>query len=219
MTSFICVHLRFTLNSGKFGSIRDPVSPTIPSRMTEPIRILRLGTRGSALAKTQSQLVASELEKRHKGLVVELVILKTSADQILDKPLHEFGGKGLFTKELEQALLRNEIDVAVHSFKDVPVTQPLVEQDDLIIAAVPEREDPRDVLCSLSARRIEDLPGEARVGTCSMRRKCQLLSIRPDLKIEMLRGNIDTRLRKLRDGQFEAIVLAGRLVAPPALDR
>jgi hydroxymethylbilane synthase len=169
---------------------------------------LRLGTRGSLLAKTQSQLVASELEKRHKGLVVELVVLKTSADQIQDKPLHEFGGKGLFTKELEQALLRNEIDLAVHSFKDVPVTQPLVEQDDLIVAAVPEREDPRDVFCSLLTREIEDLPREARVGTCSLRRKCQMLSIRSDLKIETLRGNIDTRLRKLHDGQFDAIILA-----------
>src|SRR5918993_4859892 len=96
---------------------------------------LRLGTRGSVLAKTQSQLVPSELEKRHKDLVVELVILKTSGDQIADKPLYEFGGKGLFTKEIEQALQRGEIDVAVHSFKDVPVTQPLVAVHDLVIAA------------------------------------------------------------------------------------
>ncbi len=169
---------------------------------------LRLGTRGSVLARTQSQLVASELEKRHKNLVVELIILKTSGDQIQDKPLYEFGGKGLFTKELEQALQRGEIDVAVHSFKDVPVTQPLVPIDDLVVAAVPEREDPRDVFCSLVAKQIADLPPDAKVGTSSLRRKCQLLEVRPDLKIEVLRGNIDTRLRKLRDGAYAAIVLA-----------
>src|SRR3954471_1277449 len=164
--------------------------------MSETNLTLRLGTRGSLLARTQSQLVASDLEKRHKGLAVELVIIKTSADQIQDKPLHEFGGKGLFTKELEQALLRNDVDVCVHSFKDVPVTQPLVDQADLIIAAVPEREDPHDVLVSMTAKRIDDLPQGARVGTGSFRRRCQLLAVRPDLKIELLRGNIDTRLKK-----------------------
>lgn len=176
--------------------------------MSETTYTLRLGTRGSLLAKTQSQLVASEIEKRHTGLAVELIVLKTSGDQIQDRPLYEFGGKGLFTKELEQALQRDEIDVAVHSFKDVPVTQPLVSVDDLVIAAVPEREDPRDVLCSLMAKQIADLPREAKVGTSSLRRKCQLLELRPDLKIEMLRGNIDTRLRRLRDGAFDAIILA-----------
>ena len=176
--------------------------------MSESTHTLRLGTRGSLLARTQSQLVASELEKGHKGLVVELIILKTSGDNIQDKPLYEFGGKGLFTKEIEQSLQRNEIDVAVHSFKDVPVTQPLVSVDDLVIAAVPQREDPRDVFCSLITKQIADLPREARVGTSSLRRRCQLLAIRPDLKIEMLRGNIDTRLRKLRDGAFDAIILA-----------
>ena len=176
--------------------------------MSETSRTLRLGTRGSLLAKTQSQLVASELEKRHKGLAVELIILKTSGDSIQDKPLYEFGGKGLFTKELDQALLRNDIDLAVHSFKDVPVTQPLVAVEDLVIAAVPQREDPRDVFCCLITRQVADLPREAKVGTSSLRRKCQLLAIRPDLKIDVLRGNIDTRLRKLRDAAFDAIILA-----------
>ena len=176
--------------------------------MSQPTHTLRLGTRGSLLAKTQSQLVASELEKHHKGLAVELVVLKTSGDQVQDKPLYELGGKGLFTKELEQALQRNEVDLAVHSFKDVPVTQPLAPVDDLVIAAVPEREDPRDVFISLITRQISDLPREAKVGTGSLRRKCQLLAVRPDLKVEMLRGNIDTRLRKLRDGAYDAIVLA-----------
>jgi hydroxymethylbilane synthase len=176
--------------------------------MSEPAHTLRLGTRGSVLAKTQSQLIASELEKRHKGLAVELVIVKTSGDLVPDQPLHEFGGKGLFTKELEQALLRKEVDLAVHSFKDVPVNEPLVEQDDLIIASVPQREDPRDVLVSLKAKSIAELPPGATVGTGSFRRRAQLLALRPDLKVELLRGNIDTRLKKLRDGQYDAVVLA-----------
>lgn len=176
--------------------------------MAETTHTLRLGSRGSLLAKTQSQLVASELEKRHKGLAVDLIIIKTTADQIQDKPLTELGGKGLFTKEIEQALIKREIDLAVHSFKDVPVTEPLVDQADLIVAAVPEREDPRDVFCSLVAKSIAELPQAAKIGTSSLRRKCQLLEIRSDLKIEMLRGNIDTRLTKLREGQFDAIILA-----------
>lgn len=176
--------------------------------MSELTHTLRLGTRGSLLAKTQSQLVASELEKRHKGLIVELVIIKTSADQIQDKPLHEFGGKGLFTKELEQALLKNEVDLAVHSFKDLPVTQPLVDQADLIVAAVPPREDPRDVLVCATAKTIKALPQGAKVGTGSQRRRSQLLAARPDLVVEQLRGNIDTRLKKLHDGQFDAVILA-----------
>jgi hydroxymethylbilane synthase len=174
----------------------------------QPQLTLRLGTRGSLLAKTQSQLVASELEKRHKGVAVELVIIKTTADDITDKPLHEFGGKGLFTMELEQALLASKVDLAVHSFKDVPVTQPLVDTEELVIAAVPEREDPRDVFVSGSCKSIGELPQGAKVGTGSMRRKCQLLDVRPDLSVEPLRGNIDTRLRKLRDGQYDAIILA-----------
>jgi hydroxymethylbilane synthase len=175
---------------------------------SQPPQTLKLGTRGSLLAKTQSGLIASELEKKHKGLVVELVIIKTSADQVPDQPLHDIGGKGLFTKELEQALLAGEVDLAVHSFKDLPVAQPLVEQNELVIAAVPQREDPRDVLVSPKYRSIEDLPQSAKVGTGSFRRRCQLLSLRPDLQILPVRGNIDTRLRKLRDGEFDAIVLA-----------
>src|SRR5690349_17949548 len=109
--------------------------------MPQPPVTLRLGTRGSMLAKTQSQLVASDLEKAHPGLAVELVIFKTTGDQITEKPLHEFGGKGLFTQELESALLAGQIDFAVHSFKDVPVTMPLVDVSSLIFAAVPQRED------------------------------------------------------------------------------
>ena len=176
---------------------------------TEP-SVTRLGTRGSLLARSQSSLVAALLEKQHPGVRIELTVVKTSGDIIADRPLHEFGGKGLFTKELEQALLPGEIDFAVHSFKDVPVTMPLVEQPDLVIAAVPEREDPRDVLVSTTAKSAARnfRPG-ATVGTGSLRRRCQLLALRPDLHVEPIRGNIDTRLRKLRAGEFDAVVLAG----------
>lgn len=170
--------------------------------------VLRLGTRGSLLARSQSQLVANMLAQKHAGLSVELVVISTSGDQIADRPLHEVGGKGLFVKELEQALLAGQIDLAVHSFKDVPVTMPLVEQADLVIAAVPAREDPRDVLVSLDARSIEQLKKGARVGTGSLRRRCQLLDRRLDLEIVPIRGNIDTRIRKLREGQFDAVILA-----------
>lgn len=169
---------------------------------------LRLGTRGSLLAQTQSRLVAAALQERHPGLTVDLVVIKTTGDRITDRPLHEFGGKGLFTKELEQALLAAEVDFAVHSYKDVPVTMPLVDVSGLVVASVPPREDPRDVLISPHARRIEDLPRAARVGTTSLRRRSQLLAARPDLVVEPTRGNIDTRLRKLREGQYDAILLA-----------
>lgn len=176
--------------------------------MSEPSKTLRLGTRGSLLARTQSQIIANAIEKAHPGVHVELVTVRTSGDRIVDQPLHELGGKGLFTKELEQALLSNDIDFAVHSYKDVPVTMPLVDQAGLMIAAVPVREDPRDVLVSALARSVEALPGGARVGTGSLRRQCQLLALRPDLRIEPVRGNIDSRIRKLREGQYDAIVLA-----------
>jgi hydroxymethylbilane synthase len=169
---------------------------------------LRLGSRASLLALAQSNLVAQELMRLHPGLTVDLVQIKTSGDRITDRPLHDVGGKGLFTKELEQALLRNDIDFAVHSFKDVPITMPLVDPRDLITAAVPKREDPRDVLISLSAKSPGELPKSARVGTGSLRRRSQLLAIRPDLVIEPIRGNIDTRLQKLRRGDYDAIVLA-----------
>jgi hydroxymethylbilane synthase len=169
---------------------------------------LRLGTRGSLLARTQSMLVAHELERAHPGLRVELRVYKTSGDQVTDRPLHEIGGKGLFTKELEQALLAGEIDFAVHSFKDVPVTMPLVEQAELVVAAVPAREDPRDVLVSRKARKLGDLPRGAKVGTGSLRRACQVMRLRKDVSVEPVRGNIDTRLRKLTEGQYDAIILA-----------
>lgn len=171
-------------------------------------RILRLGTRGSSLALAQSRLVADQLRQRHPNLRIETIVIRTSGDRIDHGPLHEFGGKGLFTRELEQALLAGSIDFAVHSFKDVPVTMPLVEPDELMVVAVPPREDPRDVLISLSAKTVRELPEGARVGTGSLRRRAQLLSLRLDVQIMPMRGNIDTRLRKFRECGFDALVLA-----------
>ncbi len=186
------------------------------SSTAAPATTLRLGTRGSLLAKTQSQLIADELEKRNPGLVVELVVVKTSGDTITDRPLHDLGGKGLFTKEIEIALLEGRVDFAVHSFKDVPVTMPLVDPSGLSLVATPEREDPSDVV--VFPRALDDegngMPGlarlreGARVGTGSLRRRCQLLALRPDLRVEPVRGNIDTRLKKLANDEFDAIVLA-----------
>ncbi len=138
------------------------------------------------------------------GLAAELVIVNTSGDRIQDRPLADAGGKGLFTKELEAALLAREIDLAVHSMKDVPVVLP----EGLEIVAVPPREDPRDVFISPRARTIEDLPPGARVGTSSVRRAAQLRRARRDLEIVPLRGNVDTRLRKLDGGEIDAIILA-----------
>jgi hydroxymethylbilane synthase len=168
--------------------------------------ILRLGTRGSLLARKQSQLIADALMQKVPGLMVQLEIISTSGDRVTDRPLYDIGGKGLFTKEIEQALLDNRIDFAVHSFKDVPITMPLVDTSELVIAAVPPREDVHDVL--IGAPSIRDLPSKARVGTSSLRRKCQLLAHRPDLQILPIRGNIDTRLRKLASKEFDAIILA-----------
>lgn len=170
--------------------------------------VLRLGTRGSLLARTQSAMVAEELQTAHPGLRVEQMTIKTSGDQIKDRPLYDAGGKGLFVKELEQALLDRQIDFAVHSMKDVPVTMPLVDESDLIIAAVPKREEARDVLVSARAKSLAQLPAGARIGTTSPRRRCQILAARADVHVEPLRGNIDTRLNKLSAGDYDAIVLA-----------
>src|SRR4051812_6748205 len=178
------------------------------SQTPSTTQVLRLGARGSMLSRMQSQSVADALEKQHPGLKVELVLIKTTGDRITDRPLHEAGGKGLFTKELEQALLAGEVDMAVHSYKDVPVTMPLVEQANLIIAAVPAREDPRDVLISATPRRTPDPPQAPKAAPGTLRRRCQILALRPDLNVELIRGNIDTRLRKQREGQYDAILLA-----------
>lgn len=170
--------------------------------------VLRLGTRGSLLARMQSQMVADALKKRHPGLKVELVICKTSGDRMQGRPLGEAGGKGLFTRELEEALQAGEIDLAVHSFKDLPVTVPPTDRSPLVIAAVPVRQDVRDVLVCAHARSLSELPPGAKVGTASLRRRCQILALRPDLRVAPIRGNVDTRIRKLRQGEYDAVVLA-----------
>ena len=165
---------------------------------------LVLGTRGSKLALRQSEWFQSRIHDVAPEVGVDLRRIQTSGDKIVDVPLAKIGGKGLFVKEIEEALLAGEIDLAVHSMKDVPAQLP----DGLEILCVPPREDARDALISRAGRSFKDLPQGARVGTASLRRQAQLLNARPDLLIEMLRGNLDTRLRKLKEGRFDAIVLA-----------
>lgn len=163
-----------------------------------------IGTRGSQLALWQANWVKSELERLHTGLSCELLVIKTKGDKILDVPLAKVGGKGLFVKEIEEALLDGRIDMAVHSMKDMPADLPA----GLKIGAIPEREDPRDALVSKNGLTFEKLPMGARVGTSSLRRSAQLLAKRPDLQIETLRGNINTRLKKVTEGDLDAIILA-----------
>ena len=165
---------------------------------------LVLGTRASALAMQQSKWVQARLHELDPDVTVSLQRIHTSGDKILDVPLAKIGGKGLFVKEIEDALLRGDIDLAVHSMKDVPAVLPSA----LEILCVPMREDPRDALISRDGRGFADLKAGARIGTSSLRRQAQLLARRPDLSIVMLRGNLDTRLRKLQEGHFDAIVLA-----------
>ncbi|MEN8237221.1 MAG: hydroxymethylbilane synthase [Pseudomonadota bacterium] len=168
--------------------------------------IIRIGTRGSPLARKQAEVVQQVLQKVHgieeQNFVV--VPITTSGDRITDQPLIEFGGKGLFTKEIEQALLDNQIDIAVHSMKDVATRLP----SGLTIACMLPREDPRDVLIAKSATTIKDLPPRTRVGTSSLRRACQIMHLRPDLKIVPLRGNVQTRINKIESGVADATLLA-----------
>lgn len=165
---------------------------------------LRIGTRGSALALWQAEWVKAALQTRHPAQWVELVIIKTQGDKILDVPLAKVGGKGLFVKELEEALLAGEIDLAVHSMKDVPAVIP----EGLELAVILEREDPRDVLLSTRYTGLTTLPRGGVVGSSSLRRQSQLLHLRPDLQVVSLRGNVNTRIGKLESGQFDAILLA-----------
>jgi hydroxymethylbilane synthase len=165
---------------------------------------LTIGTRGSKLALAQTELVRQALVAAHPGLEIAIERITTRGDIVRDRPLSSVGGKGLFIEEIEQALREGRIDLAVHSAKDLPSTLP----PDMALAAFPRRADPRDVLISRDGRRLAELPAGARVGTSSVRRACQLRHLRPDLQIENLRGNVDTRLRKLTEGQYDAIVLA-----------
>ena len=166
--------------------------------------IVKIGTRGSQLALWQANWVKSELNTRHPQLEVELVIIKTKGDKIIDVPLAKVGGKGLFVKEIENALLTNQVDIAVHSMKDMPAEIP----KGLKVGAIPERETPWDALVSRSGESLADLPEGSRIGTSSLRRAAQLKKAHPLIQIEPLRGNLDTRLRKLHDQELAAIVLA-----------
>jgi hydroxymethylbilane synthase len=167
-------------------------------------RILRLGTRASALARAQAELVRAALEARHPGLRVEPVFIRTSGDRLARGPLPRASGKGLFVKEIEEALAADEIDAGVHSMKDVPARL----APGLAIGAVPARADARDVLVGGGAAGLAGLPPGARVGTASVRRRAQLLARRRDLEVVLLRGNVDTRLGRWRDGEVDALVLA-----------
>lgn len=165
---------------------------------------LRIATRKSPLALWQAEHAAAALTAAHPGLRVEIVGMTTKGDRILDAPLAKVGGKGLFVKELEQGMLTGEADIAVHSMKDVPVDFP----EGLHLAVILEREDPLDALVSNRFESLDALPAGARVGTSSLRRQCQLAARRPDLRIEPLRGNVNTRLAKLDGGDYDAIILA-----------
>jgi hydroxymethylbilane synthase len=165
---------------------------------------LRIGSRGSALARWQSDHVADLLRAHHPGLTVEIVIITTTGDRILDAPLARIGGKGLFTKEIEEAMLDGRVDLAVHSLKDLPTTLP----PGLALGAVLSRHDPSDALISARGESFRDLPPGARIGTSSLRRRAQLLHRRPDLSVETIRGNVPTRLRRAAPGDMDAVVLA-----------
>jgi hydroxymethylbilane synthase len=175
---------------------------------TQPL--VRIGARGSKLSRAQSGQIQRRIAEG-LGVAPEdaerlcpLVIISTTGDRVQDRRLQEIGGKGLFTKEIEEALIDGRIDCAVHSMKDMPAELPA----GLCIAAVPEREDPRDAFLSRGPERLEDLALGARLGTASLRRQAQSLHVRPDLAVELLRGNVDTRLRKLEAGEVDAILLA-----------
>lgn len=163
-----------------------------------------IGSRGSKLALSQSETVKRELAKHFPNLEIEIRVIKTEGDLKLDLPLPAFGGKGAFTKEIEDALLRKEIDIAVHSVKDMPTILP----DGLELIAVLEREDPRDCLISKGGKKVMDLPEGARIGTSSVRRIAELKRLRPDVNPANVRGNVETRLRKLNDGEYDGLVMA-----------
>src|SRR3972149_3721313 len=174
------------------------------------INKIHIGTRGSKLALWQAEWVKAEIQMIDPGIDVRLIKIKTTGDMILDVPLAQVGGKGLFVKEIEEAILRHDVDIAVHSMKDAPTDITV----SLHLSAICEREDPRDAFVSkvqsskFKVQSFKDLPRGARIGTSSLRRSSQLLNMRPDLQITQLRGNLDTRMRKLDEGQFDAIILA-----------
>ena len=166
------------------------------------MNLITIATRESPLALWQANFVEAELKTHHPGIEVKLLGMTSRGDQLLDKPLYKVGGKGLFVKELETALVEERADIAVHSMKDVPMGLP----PGLTLGVICEREDPRDAL--VGAASFDDLPEAARLGTSSLRRSCQIMQRRPDLQIGFLRGNVNTRLAKLDAGEFDAIILA-----------
>lgn len=168
------------------------------------MKIIRIATRGSKLALWQARHISGLLQKQYPGMEVELQVIKTKGDKILDVPLAKIGGKGLFVKEIEEALLDDSADIAVHSMKDVPAELP----DRLKLGIIPKREVPTDCLLSMHYENLGTLPSKARVGTSSLRRQSQLLALRQDLEIVTLRGNLDTRVGKLMSGEFDAIIVA-----------
>ena len=192
--------MTFSLDNGRIG----PKSiEKIKSTMTQS-KTLKIATRQSPLALWQANFVKDRLEQLHSHLTVELVPMVTKGDVILDSPLAKIGGKGLFVKELEHALLEKRADIAVHSMKDVPMSFP----EGLGLYVICKREDPRDAFVSNTYCTLSDLPQGAIVGTSSLRRQCQLKQLRPDLDIRSLRGNVGTRLSKLDAGEYDAIILA-----------
>ncbi len=167
-------------------------------------KLIRIATRGSKLALWQAGYVADLLTKEHPNLKVKLKVIKTSGDKITDVPLAKVGGKGLFVKEIEEAILRGEADLAVHSLKDVPAEIP----SELKLGIFPERDEPSDCLISNTYSDLDSLPKNSLIGTSSVRRQAQLLNLRPDLNITSLRGNLDTRIKKLNQGMYDAIIVA-----------
>jgi hydroxymethylbilane synthase len=165
---------------------------------------IRIGTRGSELALAQTAWVKAEIEEQYPDARIETILIKTSGDRFSEASIQAIGGKGIFTKEIEDALLRDEIDLAVHSMKDLPVELPA----GLTVAIVPKREDPRDVLVSARGTRLKELSAGAKLGTGSLRRTAQILRYRQDLSVMPIRGNVDTRLKKLDHGEFDALVMA-----------
>jgi hydroxymethylbilane synthase len=168
------------------------------------MKSIRIGTRGSTLALAQTAWVEKRLKERYPDARIETILIKTSGDRFLETSVQAMGGKGIFTKEIEDALLRHEIDIAVHSMKDLPTEL----SAGLIVAAISQREDPRDVLVSAGAKKLSDLSAGAKIGTGSLRRTAQLRHYRRDLTLVPIRGNVDTRLKKLDAGQYDALVMA-----------
>jgi hydroxymethylbilane synthase len=181
----------------------------------ESLKRVKIGTRGSKLALQQSAWVKERITERHPGISIELIRIRTSGDMITDVPLALVGGKGLFVKEIEEALLRQEIDLAVHSMKDVPTELPA----GLHLGAITAREDPRDVLISRGGEQLKQLPDGARIGTSSLRRKAQLLAINPQWEVISLRGNLDTRIRRLETDGLDAVILAAAGVRRMGLEK